>query len=140
MAQTFVLTTGSAIVCGVTLSSITSIQVDESSNVSTLSTDGAKSVQAIFVDSKTMTVTINTSDVSALKSSSLRNGKNGAATIKGKLRGVGDAMIATDITWTIGEVVITANSSTLPSEGIGSGSLTFQAYDSSGDDSLFSVA
>jgi hypothetical protein len=136
MAATYILESASASVIGNTLTSITSIEVNETGKVTELSTDGAKSVQAVFIDAKTCTITINVSDASTLKSSTIRVGKNGSTTIKGKMRSAGDSMSATELTWTISESVVTDIKVTVPTEGVGSGSITIQGYDSSGDDSL----
>jgi hypothetical protein len=138
MSATYILQSGSASVMGVTLSSVTSIEVNETGKVTELSTDGSRNVNAVFVDGKTVTITINTSDASGLKAAGLRVGKTGSCTVVGKLRSAGSDMAATTLTITIGEAAVTNITASIPTEATGSGSITVQAYDSSGDDSLVS--
>jgi hypothetical protein len=49
-------------------------------------------------------------------------------------------MASTHLTFTIGEMVITDVKANLPTQGQGTGSITFQAYDSAGDDSVITWA
>lgn len=135
---TYILETGSTWK-GTAITDATSFTFSESSSPTRISTDGSRSVGLIVVDQKVATITVNGVNAVLLATAAFRAGQNGSLVLKTKLRSAGDS-VSTIKTFTFAESVLVSNNASAPNEGNGSVALTFEAYDTNDDATIFAVS
>jgi hypothetical protein len=133
-ATTTQLTTGSTWK-GSAFANATSFGISEEGASTDLVTDGSRFVGGTIVDSKKATVTVEVSDMATVTGANWRVGQKGALVLKMIGRSEGDSAGAA-ITATFGEAVLLNVSYTSPTQGSGSGTVTFSVYDTNNDGSL----
>lgn len=107
--------------------------IDETASLNTHTADSSRAVNLVTVDNQGVSVSIETTDQNVAANSNFRTGEAGTLIMKGKLRTAGDGL-STEITITVANAVCGGASTSLPNQGEGSLTISFEGYDPNADD------